>query len=132
VPNITGAISAVSRRIGDKCERALKAGGDKLFEYSQIYVPKDTTALAQSGAVRVDPNGVDTVVVVGYAKPSFVLPNVPTKSGEFVTRRPADYAYYVHTLPASHDHPEKHGFLQDPCHDHRDDIAAAVRTEFTK
>lgn len=102
---IQAKILALGTRSGRRVQAALLAGARVLMEEADKIVPVDTGWLKNSGKIRVQGTGWNTVVSVGYGT---------------IGTRAADYAVYVHE-----DSTKRHGQTYNV--HYASDIAAGIR-----
>lgn len=112
VMQITRAISKIRRDTEIKIADALEKAGEIILQKSQIYVPRETGALANSGRVEVEGQGFGARSRVLYGGDS------------------APYAVYVHeNLEAQHKPPTCAKFLERAAREVGGTIAHVVARE---
>lgn len=85
----------LDRKYKSRVENATRAAAKALYNQSQITVPRDTQALANSGGVRQKEGGLNSSFIVGYGLKDFTAVGY----GEDREHRPPYmYAVYVHQM----------------------------------
>lgn len=96
---VTAALSGLSIRVAEAAEASIMETAERIFERSQIEVPKDTHALEKSGRIEESEisDGGEMTVSVAY--------------GDEIV----DYALIVHEdMQAHHEPPTKAKYVEDP------------------
>lgn len=99
-------LAAVIAQIENVTPEALEYAVQPIFDKSQVYVPKDTHALAESGHVEAVRTSAGTKVVVSYGKGGKPF-----------------YAVYVHEiLEYAHQSPTRAKYLEAAVNEHLDEV----------
>lgn len=102
--------------LGVRVEHGLREVAHQLMAESQLLVPRDTEALAESGVVRQEGSGLSTVMIVGYGRHDLHWVGVwSAREQKRVDRYPYEYAVYVHQdTTQAHEAPGQAFFLSTP------------------
>lgn len=92
---IVAGLYGVRQRLENRIKGALAEYGQLILTESNKRVPRETTALERDGHVRIDGNGFDTVVTVGYGTYGARYWGLDNR-GKNVIKQPEFYAVFVH------------------------------------
>lgn len=136
--NASQALATANARIAARVEHGLRAAGSLLFDESQKLVPTDLEALKESGGIRQEGHGFDTVVIVGYGRPGFARmgpsrkekvydrkTRTYTSTPKVVLHVPANYAVIVHERLDLHHETGQAKFLETPLYEKRAEMIEA-------